>query len=247
MRNPSRSLGVYVLEHPYKVFRPSGTKVPELGAIVVCDVRAGQGAFEALLSLAELAPWCACCALLPTGMPMRELMEVLELLPARCSKLPIEPDTNPFDPDPVITAVAQRPSPSPFDIAEYIAQRIAWSAVIPILAACLGRHEDTRNSRSYLSRRLKALPPFTARDWAAVGHLVALRQATRWPAGRLAREHGLDPRTLRAWTSRYLALPWSTVQQLAGWEWIVEAALRRGGYAAEPMSEVASVENALGA
>jgi hypothetical protein len=246
MSSLSRSLGVYVLEHPYRVFRPAGSKIPELGAVVVCDLRAGRAAFEGLLSVAMLAPWCASCALLPTDMPVRELMELLELLPARCSKLPLEPGANPLDSERVIAAIARRPPPTSLDIAEYIAQRIAWSAVTPALAACLGRHYDLRSSRSYLSRRLKALPPFTARDWAAVGHLVALLQSTRWPAGRLAREHGLDPRTLRAWTSRYLALPWSTAQQLAGWEWVVEAALRRGGYAAGPAAQAAQ-ECALGA
>jgi hypothetical protein len=239
------ALGVYALEHPYQAWRLLGSRLPELGGIIICDLRAGRQPYESLSSLALTAPWCPTCALVPTRLPFRKLIEVLESLPRSCLKLPIElGDTQP-QPRWLLAEVTRRPAPTPAQIAEYIARRVSCSWLFPTFAACLQRGADSGASRSYLSRKLKNRPPFTARDWAAVGQLVSVLQSTRWPAGRLAREHGLDPRTLRAWVARYLGLPWNTAQQLVGWEWIVEAALRRGKYVPDRLSEAPAKPMAL--
>jgi hypothetical protein len=241
-----RNLGVYILEPPYAVCRPLGNRVPELGAILMVDLRLGRSTCESLVGVTTAAPWCPSCARVPASMPARQLIEVLDLLPPSCSKLPIEDDSNPFEPGRYVAAVAARPGPSPTEIAAYVAGRTSPGIASPLLA-CLEQNGTRQTSRSYLSRRLQAYPPYTAHDWAAIGALVLILRSGRWPAGRLARENGLDPRTLRAWAARYLAMPWSVAEELVGWECIVEAALRRGGYITGLQIQVPDRQSACGA
>jgi hypothetical protein len=246
METPSRTLGVYTLEPPYRVCRPLGNRLPELGAIVVGDVRLGRSPCDSLAAVIARAPWCPSCALVPASMPARELIEVLDLLPRGCLKLSVENDSNPFDPGRYVAAIAGRPVPVSSEIAHYVGRRTSSGIVSPLLA-CFARNGVERTSRSFLSRRLKAYPPYTAHDWTAIGTLILILHSGGWAAGRLARENDLDPRTLRSWAAKYLAMRWSAAEELVGWEGILEAALRQGGYVEAPCVQPPARSRAFGA
>jgi hypothetical protein len=246
METPSRTLGVYTLEPPYRVCQPLGNRLPELGAIVVGDVRLGRSTCDSLAAVIARAPWCPSCALVPASMPARELIEVLDLLPRGCVKLSVENDSNPFDPSRYVAAIARRPGPVSSDIADYVGRRTGAAIIAPLLA-CLARNGVERTSRSFLSRRLKAYPPYTAHDWTAIGTLILILQSRGPLTGRLTRENDLDPRTLRSWAAKYLAMRLSTAEELVGWECILEAALRQGGYVEAPCTHPAARSSAVGA
>jgi hypothetical protein len=245
MEAAARTLGVYILDPPYTMFRPSGSRLPALGAILLADVRLGRSTGESLGRTTASAPWCPTAAVVPANMPARQLMEILDLLPHGCVRLLMEPDANPLDPASCVLAIARRSEPTPSEIAGYVASRTGSGIASP-LTVCFGRNDVEGSSRSSLSRSLRSYPPYTAHDWTAIGMLLRMLGSARWPSGRLAHDNGIDPRTLRAWTARYLALPWALAKQLLGWEWIVEAALRRGGYVPVPFAHSSADRSAVG-
>jgi hypothetical protein len=75
------------------------------------------------------------------------------------------------------------------------------------------------------SRRFARLGRYTARDWRALASLTAELCAVTSTA---------DPRVVRrlhgGHIRKYLDVPMTTAATLLGWEWVLEQALRVGGY-----------------
>lgn len=138
-------------------------------------------------------------------------------------------------PERVLLAVRQRPAPTAAQLSAYIISRTDRSDLHLALAAALDSDPAASgHHRTTIWRHLSAFGELTARNWAAIARLTAiLRRAGEFPGRtreRLAREFGVDPRTMDSWLEQYVGLPLAEAGARPGWEWIVESALRRGGY-----------------
>lgn len=85
-----------------------------------------------------------------------------------------------------------------------------------------------------LCRQLHRLGPLRPRDWRALARLVGIGLGTGRAGVDLARDSGIDPRTLRHRLRRLLGIGTHEYRERVGWEWILETALRRHGYLRAP-------------
>ncbi|MDX2121599.1 MAG: hypothetical protein SF070_11165 [Gemmatimonadota bacterium] len=218
------------LEPPFAAFTPAGPFCVGLGTLLCADLSDGIPALARALSAHAISPWAPLVLRLPDHrVPARTLAE-FEPVPGTWAFL-YPGDFEHLSPEQrVIAAVRHRLVPSDASIARWVELRLGLSPAGGLLLDCLhsgGRPHPPRT----LSRRLRALGPFEARDWrglaelarivAGVGHGLTL-EAQAYLAG-------LDPRTLRRWLRLATDLRWTEVSRRAGWEWLLESALRRSG------------------
>ena len=97
-----------------------------------------------------------------------------------------------------------------------------------------GRADSPAVHRTTLWRRVKELGPLTASDWRNLGVLARTCPDSELSQERLALLCGWDVRTWRRRAERLVGSIWTQYRQLAGWEWLLEAALRRTGLVREP-------------
>lgn len=130
----------------------------------------------------------------------------------------------------VVTAVRRRALPTPDVLAHWVCRRIALPAYyLPFLAQFEQALEDAPVSpplsRATASRRFVKLGRYTARDWRALARLcVELCAVTSSSTPRVLRRQGA--RYLR----KYLGMSARAAASYLGWEWVLEQALRAGGY-----------------
>src|SRR5690606_30837289 len=90
-------------------------------------------------------------------------------------------------------------------------------------------------SRSALNRRLAAFGPLRCRGWHAFIRLLRVSESPdAEPVERQAWSMGTDPRTLRSWRAELLGVDARVTRETPGWEWKLEAMLRRFGYLSWP-------------
>jgi hypothetical protein len=141
----------------------------------------------------------------------------------------------------IVSALQAATLPSREHMAGYVVRRTGRVDLGDILPACFGgnperRGDDDAPSRSTLNRRLSSFGPLTARDWRAVVSLVRTLHRPPCPGAtieQIAWAGGLDPRTLREHASHYLGVSARQAAEVPGWEWKVEAVLRRWDYVRE--------------
>lgn len=218
------------LEPPFAAFTPAGPFCLGLGTLLSADLTDGIPALARALSAHAISPWAPLVLRLPDRrIPVRTLTE-FEPVPGTWAFL-YPGDLAHLTPEQrVIAAVRHRPVPSDASIARWLELRLGLSQAGGLLLDCLQAGGGARAART-LSRRLRALGPFEVRDWrglaelarivAGVGHGLTL-EAQAYLAG-------LDPRTLRRWLRLATDLRWTEVSRRAGWEWLLESALRRSG------------------
>ncbi|MFN8652052.1 MAG: hypothetical protein U0133_09145 [Gemmatimonadales bacterium] len=131
-------------------------------------------------------------------------------------------------------AVARRPTPRPTTIALWVEQRLALPGTASTLSACFGNGCDALRPPRTLTRRVRALGPLEVRDWRGLARLVRIVTSSQQPDHDslevTAFAAGVDPRSLRRWLRLATEMSWQDVMGRVGWEWILELALRRGGY-----------------
>lgn len=135
----------------------------------------------------------------------------------------------------VIACVRRRPTPRPAALARWVARRLRSRELeVPLRSQFeegLGYQRTTSGlSVASYSRLFALYGEYTARDWRAVGRLA--RHAA---AGEHAEEHpptALPFRTATEYAKKYLGVSYRTLTERLGWEWVLEAALRTGGYVA---------------
>jgi len=183
------------------------------------------------LSDRQFLPWCACCVVLTDPRVEPELMAALHHGRRQVARLVLRQGAAP-DANAVRAAVRQRQLPNHITLSAYVARRSnASPEVRSALDYCLNTEANgDALSRSALSRRLHGFGPLTARDWRAIARVIAVLhhakgsvEATGWLAG-------MDPRSLRGQCARYFDASASQALEIPGWEWKLEAALRKAGY-----------------
>lgn len=233
---------VRCLPPPYQVSRPLIGAAP-LGAMLIASMATGPGALEAAAGAWQANPWCPLVVTLGDSAPIRSpLLVGLVGLVRQCPWLTAVACAARSEP-PVRVIVQQRPSPNARDIGRYIAMRIRsldaerWFT----LACCSTASSDLQPtpdvasaSADTIRRRLREYGPLGPRDWVALAETIAmLHNATASSIrsiGQLAADHHLDPRTVRARLIRLVGSRYEAALARVGWEWVLEAVLRKWGY-----------------
>ncbi len=228
-----------LLEPPYQALQQSWDAPPAVGAILVCDLSAGIPALADVVLAHRAAPWCPVC-LVQRGHSLDvRACRAFEPRPSTFAEVALPDGAGKFTPAEVVAGVRRRLAPTPEDLAIYVANRTQRLDLTAMLQSCFEvgtgmPHPGAIPSRSTFRRHLEDFPPLTSRDWAALGHLViALRDAGLRQIRsrqRLAREHELDPRTLKDRLHRYLGGSLPEALERPGWEWVLEASLRKWHY-----------------
>lgn len=204
-----------------------------LGSTLVVPVPTGLAReLPAELSDRLFLPWCACCLVLTDPRVEPELLAALHHGRRQVARLVLRQDAAPGA-DGVRAAVRQRDLPNHFTLTAYIARRSgAEPDIRDALEYCLNTDASADGlSRSALSRRLHGFGRWTARDWRTLARLIRILHYAEGSMDAVGWQAGMDPRTLREQCARYLDASPSQALGLPGWEWKLEAALRKGGMA----------------
>lgn len=225
---------LYVLEPPYLELIPAGQCQPGVGALLVADLASGIPTLASAVQEHRSALWCPLVASLTDRRIPAACLSAFEAVPGAFA--PLYPGDYPC-----LTlsaraarAVARRPTPRPTTIALWVEQRLGRPGTASTLSACFGAGCDALRPPRTLTRRVRALGPLEVRDWRGLARLVRIVTSRRPPDHDsleiAAFAAGVDPRSLRRWLRLATDLSWPDVMARVGWEWILELALRRGGY-----------------
>jgi hypothetical protein len=215
---------------PYDVLLPidATLEMPPLGALVVSVSDNTLAALATLTGVVHRWPWVVPCLGLPP--PQAELEPLLMLVSELRDHVAFirTREGGPGRPEAVLAAVRRRPSPGSALLARWLGVRVRNRELVAAAAhqfetALEGVPAETWASPSTFSRLFGRYGPYTARDWRALARLC------------LGTSQGLLAARLRSrrasrYARRYLGVSLDAMTSWAGWEWVMEAALRRGGY-----------------
>jgi hypothetical protein len=184
------------------------------------------------------APWCIPCLVTGSATATPRVLIAIHELPGQPAFL-AGPVVDSGLAAPVAAAVRTRPVPGGARLADFVVRRTGRGDLRLELSRLLaapsaGRPVSELPGRT-LRDRLRRFGTFGSHCWRAVGTLCRL--GTRQDGGsieRLATAAGIGPRTLRSWVRRYLDVTIAEYRTRIGWEWVLEAALRHGGYVETP-------------
>ena len=235
---------VAVLSPPYRALVAVPER-PPLGAILVADSAAGSSALTGAFQLQRLISWCPLCVLVTPSLgrdpaTVEVLVRAQIESPAVCSG-----SVSTVAPADILHAIDHRDLPRPADLASFASSRLEnrrialWlETAIASGSAADGLQRALHMSADTLQRRLRAVGGLRPRDWHGLAQLVrALAYARIHPwlsLARVAADCGTSERTLRARVVRLAGTGLHDAAHVAGWEWLVEAMLRRWGYVEEP-------------
>jgi hypothetical protein len=223
----------YVSLSPLESVEETGT-LP-LGIVVVGRGNEILGVLAALMQLGYSCPWAVPCLVLALKHdPFEPLVALVGELRHRLVVV-TRPDGS--GRKGLIAAILRgarnRAQPAPAALARWVTHRLRDQALENPLTSQfeIGRHHATAPaspSVATYSRLFRRYGPYTARDWRAIARLCWHAQASAADADR--RGMRLPLRTLMRYSAKYLQVSHHVISKRVGWEWLLEAALRAGGY-----------------
>jgi len=207
-----------------------------LGTILVSDLAGDVVAVVEAADRHAAEPWCPIVLITRSPTLSHTITAIIDQFHLAPAMLSLPGEVNLLSPEPILLAVGNRPHPTPEELARYVVVRTERPDLYDTLVECFARGIDTEESRdgvsrSTLSRRLSRFGPLKARDWGAmVRTLNVLLSEGR--LGTLSKTHAIDPRTVQAHIHHYTDLTFAKARERPGWEWVVEAALRKARYVA---------------
>jgi len=210
---------------------------PPLGAVVYAAGPCVLAALEQLAIAIAQWPWVApCIGLPPSEYVAEEYAALRRPFGGRLAVVPLRAGRE-VAPRELAAAVARRPPPSAGALAGWIVTRVeAQDLATPLverLGHALGERSGLPRSRSWYSRVFAPHRGLRATDWERLATLVdALRQVARGhdrgrAVGSFGNGRARSERTLNTYAITYLGRTWSSASQCVGWEWVLEAALRK--------------------
>jgi hypothetical protein len=216
-------LSLYVTAPPFMHVRRLGDGRPPLGSILLADIAERPATSEELRELFTLAPWCPVCVLLRSTSERRRIPRS----PRMCSVSSLIGGGGGGS---ILAAVRERPRPAPMELAEWLADRVRCPGLRAPLATLFGR-AITGNARTGLGTTwsetpITSLGSFPGSAWQEVARLADLA-ANREAMGRLlVRRNAAGAQALRA-IDELLGATEDEFRERAGWEWVLESAVRR--------------------
>lgn len=216
-------LSLYVTAPPFMHVRRLGDGRPPLGSILLADVAERPATSEELRALFALAPWCPVCVLLRSATERRRIPRS----PRMCSVSSLSGGGGAAS---ILAAVRERPRPAPMELAEWLADRARCPGIRAPMATLFGR-ALSGNTRSALGSTWSETPiaplgNWPGTSWQEVARLADLA-ANREAMGRLlVRRNPAGVYAIRA-IEEFLGCTEDEFRERAGWEWVLEAAVRR--------------------
>jgi len=240
MRVSSRTLGamnrlaLYVTAPPFMHVRRLGDGRPPLGSILLADVADRPATAEELRDLFTLAPWCPVCVLLHATHERRRVPRS----PRMCSVSTLAGGGGAAS---ILEAVRDRPRPAPMELAEWLADRVRAPGIrtplATVFARALAGTDRAPLGSSWSDTPIQTLGTWSASKWQEVARLADLA-ANREAMGRLlVRRNPASTQAVNAMRD-LLGATEDEYRERAGWEWVLEAAVRRSR---EQMEVVASL------
>lgn len=222
-----RESSLFILEPPYASVRRPHDLEPALGAILLLDATDGTPSSNEVKATLERIPWCPLCLLAPPESGIRATRR----LPRTCVAFGGESGEIGTE---ILRAIADRPRPTSSDLVEWLARRTRRPSLGRVLSDLFsGPRLHSRESAAGLPygmrETMRQLGEWSALEWqraAALAHLAADRTslvrhlASPDELGRGVRQ---EMRDLLGCTERDFL-------QRHGWEWVLEASLRRSGF-----------------
>jgi hypothetical protein len=224
------------LSPPYKTVHGAdyapGRAEPPLGTIFF-----GDGS-DTLVALAEVTlavhrwGWVIPCIVAPMDRgSLESLLMLVSELRGRLAIMKQARNSPMYDGSVILAAVRNRKPPNSDVLAGYLRGRLEDDCLRDAVAeqfhqALSAQPPAATASASTYSRLFAPFGPYTARDWRAIARLcVHCAVGGTWTSPGV-----LPLRTARHYFGKYLQLPYHILAERAGWEWILEGALRTGRY-----------------
>jgi hypothetical protein len=216
-------LSLYVTAPPFMHVRRLGDSRPPLGSILLADVADRPATAEELRDLFTLAPWCPVCVLLHGTHERRRIPRS----PRMCSVSSLSGGGGAGS---ILEAVRDRPRPAPMELAEWLADRVRAPGIKTPLATLFARAvagtEHTPLGSTWAETPIQTLGGWSGTKWQDVARLADLA-ANREAMGRLlVRRNPAASQALNAMRD-LLGTTEEDFRERAGWEWVLEAAVRR--------------------
>ena len=224
---------------PYRMAVPvhgaGGRAELPLGSVVLAQGDATLAALADLTALSHRAPWIVPSLALST--PQESLEPLLLVTELRDRLVVSSPARGNDDVAHVVAAVRRRRPPTPAMLARWVARRLSTRELESPLRhqferSLGGAAADGDRSVASYSRLFSRYGSYTARDWRALARLCAHVISRTSEDGESEGNHGkhLPFRTASHYAERYLGVRYHVTAERLGWEWVLEAALRTGGY-----------------
>ena len=216
-------LSLYVTAPPFMHVRRLGDGRPPLGSILLADIADRPATAEELRNLFTLAPWCPVCVLLRSTAERRRIPRS----PRMCSVSALIGGGGAAS---ILEAVRDRPRPAPMEMAEWLADRVRAPGIKTPLATLFGRamssYDRTTLGTTWSETPIQTLGEWSGAKWQEVSRLADLA-ANREAMGRLlVRRNPASAETI-ANIRDLLGATEEEFRERAGWEWVLEAAIRR--------------------
>jgi hypothetical protein len=216
-------LSLYVTAPPFMHVRRLGDARPALGAILLADIADRPATAEELRDLFDLAPWCPVCVLLHSTHERRRIPRS----PRMCS---VSALTGGGGAGSILEAVRDRPRPAPIELAEWLADRVHAPGIKTPLATLFCRAisgtERSPLASTWSETPIQTLGGWSGTKWQGVARLADLA-ANREAMGRLlVRRNPAATEAVSAMRD-LLGATEEEFRERAGWEWVLEAAVRR--------------------
>lgn len=230
-------LSLYVTAPPFMHVRRLGDGRPPLGSILLADVADRPATAEELRGLFDLAPWCPVCVLLHSSHERRRIPRS----PRMCS---VSALTGGGGAGSILEAVRDRPRPAPIELAEWLADRVRAPGIRTPLATLFARAisgtERSPLASTWSDTPIQTLGGWSGTKWQEVARLADLA-ANREAMGRLlVRRNPAATQAVSA-MSDLLGATEEEFRERAGWEWVLEAAVRRSREQIEVVTSLGTV------
>ena len=219
-----KSESLLIMDPPYVMARRLSDTAPELGAVALLDAVPHRPSTNEVRGQMDVAPWCPLCILAGEESGMRSTRR----LSRACVVFGLGEDGGAA----ILRAVAARPRPTPSALVEWITRRTRLPVLARTLSDLFSRPVMCRSEVAFLPYQvrdqLRLLGEWNAADWqrgAALAELAGDRTAMR-------RTLATDVRAteMRSWMVDLLGVGPADFERRVGWEWVLEAALRRSGF-----------------
>jgi hypothetical protein len=216
---------------PYVTVEPR-TPVPPLGSVYMLEVDDLADGLEVADSL-QACPWVPLVLVQRSAHVPAGLLEALQGLRGTPAFVWRRPDDglpiNVLAQD----AVRGRPAPDADQVAGWVAHRAGRPELASSLAVAMASRPPRgvlarfSPSARWLARRLRGFSSLTATDWREVFHLTTAAGNTRLTTAQAAQRLECDMWTLRRRLERLGGVTTDQYRLLAGWEWFLEAVVRK--------------------
>lgn len=217
---------LYFIEPPYAVARRFGDAQPALGSVALFDTSLGRLTTNELKVQMDVAPWCPMCLLTEPNSGMRATRR----LGRTCVVFGLDDDDGAAA---ILKAVATRPRPTPSDMVEWLTRRTKLPTIARTMVDLFTRPLVKQNEVNYLPyavrEQLRLLGDWSALEWQRAASLAELA-ADRSALNTALRGVSGSAEEVRSNVRELLGMGLDEFVERYGWEWVLEASLRRSGF-----------------